>query len=189
MIEPSPHLEPSDVAAYAEGQLPEAERERVERHLSRCATCRDELTVAIRARGRGRPRGARWIPAVAAAAVVAVLIGRGLFVDGGGPVLRDGGRDNTFAIVEPPEGASRPVAAVRMTWRAADDATYRVTITSEAGDIVWSTSTGDTTLVVPNNVGLTGGERYFWFVDALFSDGTSATTGASSFATVQEGSR
>ena len=41
--------------------------------------------------------------------------------------------------------------------------------------------------MVPNNVGLTSGERYFWFVDALFSDGTSATTGASSFATVQDG--
>ena len=86
--DPNGHPDEMTTAAYLEARLPERAREKFEVHLSRCEACRDGLLLlqdleetpvpdelVERARG-GRtmlaaPSNRRWIPWVAAAAVLA----------------------------------------------------------------------------------------------------------------------
>src|SRR5512135_3604514 len=69
-------MEPHEIAAYAEGNLDAAARERAEVHLADCASCRADALAALRARDRA-PLGTRWVPpALAAAAIVALLVSR-----------------------------------------------------------------------------------------------------------------
>jgi hypothetical protein len=58
---------------------------------------------------------------------------------------------------------------------------YRLTLTEGSGRAVWLHETSDTSAVVPGDVGLVLGERYYWYVDALDSSGASLTTGTRRF--------
>jgi hypothetical protein len=65
--------------------------------------------------------------------------------------------------------------------RVSSGATYRFTLTDERGEKIWVGSTNDTTLAIPKRTALVPNRNYNWYVDVLLPDGSSATTGITSF--------
>jgi anti-sigma factor RsiW len=178
------HLEPRLVAAYAAGTLDASERERIERHLSQCRDCVAEVVAIHRI---GRPR--RWplLPLVtgglAAAAALAIYLGvAGRTAPTPADDIRGAESPSVlrFDAVAPADGAV--LGDSGFVWRAiADAVTYRLTITDDAGDELWSQTTSDTAATRPRSVRLLAGRTYFWYIDALKGDGTSATSGVRRF--------
>jgi len=185
----SDHVRPEELAAYLDGKLRPEERQAVERHLLVCAECRQDLAEAAEL-GAG-PRRSTWVTLglpIAAAAVLAVaVIGRGDRVpppEAGPPVLRAPQPEGTrpLATVGPADGAGVPLDSLVFRWRSAGGQVhYVLTVTDQAGDVAWTTSTSDTSVALPSGVGLRGGARYYWYVDALLEGATSSTTGVREF--------
>ena len=183
------HLEAKTIASYLDGALSIDERQAVERHFLVCGSCRRDWAEAAEF-GR-KPRTGRWvavgIPAAAAAALVLAFLGplqQSRVRSPGRPILRGAQTEGvlTFAAVAPVGGAELPVSNVAFSWRSeGPDAHYLLTLTDENGDVVWSTSTTDTLLALPREVGLVREGRYFWFVDALLEGARSSTTGVQEF--------
>ncbi len=189
-------LPPEDVAAYLDGRLSDEARERVESVLAGSAEARAELveasrliaTIPVRQTQPKRP----WVlvSAVAAAAVLALVMGPSLSqkpatqqiaTERRAPVSPGSG----IRTLSPEDGAligwSGARADVRFTWAAVPGATYQLTVTDAEGRTVWQADTTDTTLVLPQTVELSGPASYYWNVDALAPDGSSATTGVREF--------
>jgi len=174
------HLEAAEVAAYLDQTQDQATRARVESHLAACDQCRQEI-VAVRRllhRSGKRPGWQLWA-ALGAAAVLLLLVWPRADNQGGpgAPVFRDGepAATATVVLVAPDSVATLPL---RMTWHALPAATtYRLSFTDASGDLVWSAATSDTAITVPDSVSLIPGRAYYYYVDALFTDGTSGTSG------------
>jgi hypothetical protein len=187
------HLSSDHVAAFLDGRLTGAERERAVRHFAGCSECREELTEVrdVLAGATSRPR--RWVvPAVAAAAIVAfVTIPRIMGVVGGDPVERVRAEQSTpfsvginaIPVLSPADQASVPQTGVELSWRSAGyGATYTITVQDSSGNEVWRrTSLADTSATVPDSVGFRPGSLYFWSVDARLIDGNTAKTGPHTF--------
>lgn len=181
------HLTTGEVAAYLERSLTAPEQERVERHLARCAECRDEVVQVqniesvSRRPGPGRYLG---IGAVAAAAVVTFVLvtpfGRQLlFTDTESPT-RSSAAEGTVAIgaIAPADGDRVNREGLTLLWHSVSPETsYQITLTNPQGDVVWTARTPDTTAAVPSAVELIADASYYWYVDALLEDGRPATTG------------
>lgn len=173
------HLDATEVAAYVDGTLEQAARARVDAHLADCDDCRAEV-VAVRRMVVGAPRWRRW-PVLAALAAAAVLL---LVIwprapDQRGPersVVRDGEPAAAAVVLVAPDSvATLPLS---FAWHAVPDATtYRLSLTSATGELIWSGSTPDTAITVPDSVSLPAGGPYYYYVDALLADGTSGTSG------------
>jgi anti-sigma factor RsiW len=169
---PETHLDPGEIAGYVEGSLGPDERARIETHLADCEECTGEIAALVRL----RPRAAvpvRWLTLAAAAAAVAVLVVGQPQHDrpaaGTGPLVRGDSTAVVVTAVTPTDGAevTRPVGLV---WHAVPDAfAYRVSVTRSNGDSVWSATVHDTTVAAPDSALAAG--AYFWYVDALLSDG------------------
>ncbi len=186
------HPEADELSAYLEGSLEETDRTRVEAHLAGCDDCRADVVEVWRL-FQPQPRRRVWY--VAAGLAAAGLAGILLFAPSlnestpAGPVLRGPTTDlpaaaSAVQIVQPREGATLAADDVRFTWRAAaPGASYRVTVTDQTGDVVWSASTADTAASLPPDSVLSREQTYFWYVDALMPDGTSTTSGVHEFRT------
>ena len=66
-------------------------------------------------------------------------------------------------------------------WNAIAGATYHITLTNAEGGTVWQASTSDTAIALPTNARVLSGATYYWTVDALRDDGSSATSGVREF--------
>ena len=161
------HLDPSDVAAYIDRVVEPSTRHRIEAHLASCAECRDELVDATRilATLPRRHRVSAWIAATAAAAIVFMLV---LPRD-----TRDAGTEHREAPVTAtvaPQAVS-PVgfvdSAPTLRWTSVPHADrYQVRIFSAGGSVLWERETNDTTIAVPDSVGVRAGRAYYWKVEA-----------------------
>lgn len=183
----SGHLDPETVAAYVDGTLDRTRRAAVEAHLADCDACRDEV-VAVEAEVRSLRRGGgrQWVPLAAAATLVGLVVAGAVLLGPRGPAparFRDGlsaarqPRRARIAVVRPTDGQSVTGDSVVFAWRAAGPrAFYRFTLTDTVGTAIWHAETRDTVLVLPADVPLRPDEDYFWYVDTLLGDGTSATT-------------
>ena len=107
-----------------------------------------------------------------------------------GPVFRGpdtavpGERGPAPGIVHPADESTTDLRGVRFGWRAAAPAaTYRLTLTDDTGDVVWTASTTATLLTLPPDSALDPGATYFWYVDALLPDGRSVSSGVHEFRT------
>jgi len=173
------HLAANEVAAYVDGTLEQAARARVDAHLADCDDCRAEV-VAVRRMVGGTPRWRRWpiLAALAAAAVVVIMIWPRALDQPGleGPVVRDGEPAAAAVVLVAPDSvATLPLA---FAWHAVPDATtYRLSLTNATGELIWSGSTPDTAITVPDSVSLATSGPYYYYVDALLADGTSGTSG------------
>lgn len=180
---PVEHLEPQAVAAYVTGRLNDSERRRIERHLAQCPECASEV-VAIHRMERPRRRWAGLVVGgLAAAAALAIWVGgTGRAPQTPADHIRGPGAPSVLQLdaVHPADGSI--LGDSGFVWRAVKDAvTYRLTITDDAGDEMWSQTMSDTSLLRPANAELVPGRTYFWYVDALRSDGVSATSGVRRF--------
>ncbi len=181
--QPNLHLETGEVASYLDRALAPDEQARVEAHLADCADCRRELIEVSRLR-HARFRSRWWVlgPALAAAAAALFFVTRSPDTPATEPVLRDGGEPAlTIGLVAPGDSAVSP-GSLTFTWRsAAPRASYRLTLSDERGDVVWSATSIDTTQRPPSRVSWRTGRTYFWYVDALLPDGRSVTSGVRRF--------
>ncbi len=188
------HLTSEDFAAYVSRAIHGPKLDRLEEHFEGCEGCRDELVAVAallrNARGQRRRRVAGGAVLTAAALSGVALLGTSIerILSEREPVLRGGGVGleegvRSFSVVTPRDGARLAASSgMLFAWRAvAPAAFYSLTVTDERGDLVWRGSTSDTLLQLPSNITIRPGSRYFWFVEALLADGTTATTDANGF--------
>ena len=154
---PEKHMSPDEITAYLARTLPDEHRKHAELHFAICDACRGDL-IAVSAEAERR-KTKRWvtvsIPTVAAAAVAVLLLvpgARGPTPRLQAPAIRceqvEGTR--TFLTVAPANGAEVVRDSVVFGWRSEGaDVGYRLTLTDEVGDVLWSESTSDTTLALP----------------------------------------
>jgi anti-sigma factor RsiW len=177
------HIENGLLAAYVDRRLPAAEEARVEAHLAACDDCRLEV---IEVRRLLSTRARRWpvIAALGAAAVLLLVLTRpGQHTSAPSPIRGGGGPEPVApTVLEPAVGAVVPANAVTFVWRGVEaPASYRLTLTDERGDVVWSVDTPDTNVATDSSVRFLHGRTYYWSVDVLMRDGRSTTTGFHSF--------
>ncbi len=192
-----PHLTAEEVAAYVSGAVEGKAHGRMQAHLADCARCSHEVADVVRSvRETGsRPARRRW-PLAAGLGAAAVLAGVLLV----GPRLATSNQDEgrvfrgeqgrpaevhvpAIDAIEPANGTTVSRDSVRFMWATLDaDALYSLTLTNSQGDVLWKGSTRDTTLSVANEVVFRPGQRYFWYVDALYQGSESTSTGAQRFA-------
>lgn len=189
------HLTNGEIAAYLDHKLSAADQARVEGHLAECEPCRAEV-LEVAGLLESLPRRTRWYVAGPAAAAVAAAVVLFLMFRPGEisgprpPVMRGdqapaGEATASIEVVTPAAGQTISPESLVFTWRAAGtDAHYRLTLTDEDGDIVWSTALSDTSYVLPPELVLQRGRVYFWYADALLPDGRSVTTGVREFRTL-----
>jgi hypothetical protein len=181
------HLTDADLAGFLDRDLTPDERRRVEIHIDHCAVCRAELVAVSRitqpdsAQGRPATNPRWWIPAAAAAAVVALAI-PSLTRTPPAPSspattrrIADGDGRSHLTIVAPTDSI---VASDRLvfSWRSGKADGYRFFLLTESGAPVWSADTSDTTITLPDSVVLQPGRAYFWRVEGI-GNGIAARTG------------
>ena len=187
------HLRDSELAAFLDGGLSPSERHRVEAHIDICNVCRAELVEVGRAIEQPDrqanvatvPRSRRWwIPAAAAAGIVAILVvprltTRPPATDGQTRAARvvDAEGQRHIDVISPADDVTLPVSQMAFAWHAVAADVYRISLLTQTGDSIWAQETTDTTATVPTTVSLTPGRAYFWRVDAL-GNGIVATTKA-----------
>jgi hypothetical protein len=180
------HVNDLELAAYLDRGLSVPDRARVESHLAVCTECRSHVASAKLLIDRaGRPRWALrvGVPAAVAAAVAAFLL-----ISPWDAQIKSNGNGRTRAGAEP-NGliAYNPVGNVtrsglRFIWSSATaNASYRVTVSDDSGNTVWSVSGADTSVAIPDSVRLAGTAHYYWVVDALAADGRTLSTGLREF--------
>lgn len=175
---PDGHLDPAQMAAYIERTVDGDARQRIERHLASCDECRAELVDAthiVATLPNRRRRLPLWVPAVAAAAVVLMIVWpresrHSLVAHREAPVT---------ATVAP--RAVMPVGPVDsvsvLAWSSVPQSDrYRVRVFDADGSVLWERETTDTTTGVPASVSLLPGRAYFWKVEAQTGFGRSAAT-------------
>lgn len=186
------HPSAGEMAAYIDGVGTEEERRRLDLHLSACARCREELVV-VREAMRSKGSRLRWVAgAVATAAAIALLLMTpAMLQDGSDPVLRgpdtaDPAADVAGAIevVAPREDGGDAATEPRFVWRSSGPgAQYRVTVTTTAGDAVATVTTSDTVITSLPDAELAPDTEYYWWVEALRADRTTAESGLQRFRT------
>lgn len=189
------HLSSEEMGAFLANSLTDRERDIVERHLVECADCRSELVEGQRAVAsippakRMRPaRLAAYAGLAAAAVLLVTLLPRDEVVRPAAPVERDASGLTLPAaarveIVSPPVNGELDAGLPTFTWKRDGSSAYNFTVTDESGRTLWTGSTSDTTLTLPADIRLQRDTRFFWYVDALRSDGRSITSGVNAFRT------
>lgn len=182
------HLDESALAGFLDDDLAPQTRDRVIVHLEACAECRRELRsiseLAASLPARRVPRASRrgwWITAggLVAASLVGVATIRQPPPKGdvrstarGRAVLETSGR---IDVVSPAPTATGAVTT--FIWRPASVDTYRFTLLSDSGSVLFIGETSDTTLALPREVKVVPGVSYFWRVDGVAGT-IAASTGA-----------
>ncbi len=186
------HITSEEVAGFLDNTLSDAECARVKAHLADCEVCRAEI-VSVSRLVAGAPRSRRrfvTLSAMAAAAAVAVIFlarpsndsdspARGSLRGSHSPATSEG-----VTTVRPvaPIGRQATSDGFAFVWHpSSPGAAYRLTLTDERGREVWVGSTSDTTLAIPRGTPLLPGRGYHWYVDVMRADGSTATSGITSF--------
>jgi hypothetical protein len=175
-----------ELAAYVDRGLSTSDRTRVESHLAVCAECREQVagtTTLVELANRPRRMTVGISAALAAAAVIAFLLinPRNAQRQLPAPDLTRAAAAATALTAYGPSGAAQR-SHLRFMWGSASSgASYRLTISNEGGNPLWSTSATDTSVAMPDAIRLTPGERYYWVVDALTPDGRTISTGSREF--------
>lgn len=181
------HLLPQELAAYL-GAGPRAnDSTRIREHLAECPECRGEaIEVGRLVRASVRPARVRILAPLALAAGIALVTWVGIRTDSPGTLLRSPATATSQPMalesVSPLGPISRAAGPVTFAWRHAGPAVeYRVTLLDATGAVLWTVLTPDSSAILPVTVSLAPGADYYWYVDALRSDGTSTSSGAQAF--------
>jgi MoxR-like ATPase len=141
-------------------------------HVATCAPCRRDFdllrTANLAAPAVVRAAMPRWVPALAAAAVIAV-------------VSLVATRSNDDVVRGAPDRAAmvqlltpvRIASGIQLQWRAVPQAvSYRVEVTDDEGNLAFSTETADTTALATTRANAS----LRWSVEARLLDGTVLTS-------------
>lgn len=146
-------------------------------HVATCAPCRRDFDL-LRAANLAAPPVVRavmprWVPALAAAAVIAVLSLVATRSDD--DVVRGAAtRATTVQLLTP----VRVAAGIQLQWRAVPQAvSYRVEVTDDEGNLAFSAEIADTVAIA--TVSATASLR--WSVEARLLDGTVLTSPLDTF--------
>lgn len=188
------HLTTAEIAAFIDRSLPLTERTRAELHLSGCDRCREELAACARLAASAPSTSRRHVSwrfvGVAAAAVVIALLARpNLNRDerGSSRERASAAERNRIAIIRPSADAAVRRSDLRFGWLADEHNTgYRVIVTDEKGAPVWTADVERSVIVPPDSVILHVGSRYFWRVETLHADGSTAQSPTTAFRIVAE---
>lgn len=183
------HLSVEELASMIDGTLPEHERDRAERHLAECDSCREELAASARVIATSVTAPVRRFPwrymlPLAAGILLAVLIRR--------PVERPRATDvpqraaptsgARILTLSPAADASVAASALRFAWHPMEGSMgYSVVVKDASGARIWSGDAVDTVLALPESVHLQSGVPYVWRVDGQRADGTTAASAESGF--------
>lgn len=187
---PPQHLSPEEIAAYLGGQVTDARRGEMEAHLADCDACRSDLIQAseLAEADGGQSRWIlRLVPVLAAAILAAIIFlpsTPSSNLQESELRLREGGSEaiSTITVVEPEFGETVSTSGMVFRWNAAGhEAFYELTLASMVGTVLWTASSSDTIVTLPETIRLQEGESYFWYVDALLPGAQTATTGIQEF--------
>ena len=173
------HLSPGDVARYVEKRATMDERGVIERHLNECDDCRAEIIQVARfARGGARRRVVVAVPVAAAAALLVWLLSGPPAGDADPNRLRAGSEGlQRIEAVTPAEERVIRTDTVAFLWRSAGPgAQYSINITDTRGDPVHQALVADSVFVITIDALRGHGAVFFWYVDAVFPDGSTAST-------------
>ena len=181
------HLDDETLAAFVDGGLDAESRQRAAAHLLECDDCRGVIVATGRLEPPRTQRDRRlWFTAAglsAAAALVMMVLSQRRSVD---QFPRERERDlaakSSLGLVAHSPAADMPVNGDTLVFRwsmMGADATYQLTLSSEAGAIIWMSRTGDTAVVPPDSIirKLENDRPYYWQVDAVLPSLRSASTG------------
>lgn len=170
-------LSPERMQMVAERQLPESERLAALDHIMRCPQCVREFEL-LRAivQPDPKPKKSVWVPTLAAAASVTLLIAAGLWQMTRSPNQVFRGDSDTIRLVEP--SGRVPVESMRLfRWTGAGaDVTYRLEIFNPDGSVLFDATTRDTVFALGDSVLFRPGQTYSWWIRATSLDGTVRTT-------------
>jgi len=179
------HMSDETLAGYIDGTLANADRAALEAHLADCFTCRSEVLAASQAVDSApaperRARAAVMVAAVVAA--VAIGIARRESTVANEHEQTRGQRptqpDSAVIVVAPRSGMTVPAGGIDFVWRRAPEILeYTITVQDVDGRVVWSRSTADTTVRLPDSVTVSRGSVLHWYVDGLQADGRAIGTG------------
>jgi anti-sigma factor RsiW len=190
LVMPVQHLSATEIAAFIDSTLSPEARAAAEFHLSDCPRCREELASCLRlartAPSRSRPRVSWPLVGSIAAAILIVAVLR--------PITRNGvpspARERATTLtpsgalsLSPAGDATIARRDLQLVWRRDLEAVgYRIVITDSAGAPAWnSADVTDTSVVPPTTAPLNPGARYFWRVDVLHADGSTAQSATRGF--------
>jgi len=199
------HLTDEDISGYLDGDASADQRHRIEAHIESCAECRAALVDVMRAvdsapsaerpipttnddsgKTRGRPG---WITGSIGVAAAAGIVALMFFRSDGAATRRESQRAPAVSaadarprivVLAPAENSSLDRERVSFAWRGTGADAYKVFVTTQAGDPVWTGTTADTTIALPADILLRRGTMYFWHVDAVTS-GISASSVSRAF--------
>lgn len=187
------------LAAFLDGRLSEEERAGIEAVLADDPAGRAELIATSRLISEvERPveiRSRYWKPWIivagaAAAATIAIVAVPDARNTGDTPVASErvapGGAGGRVTLLSPSDTSVADESSKTFRWSSSDSATYRITVADETGQTVWTALTVSTQIILPDSVKLIPGRRHFWYVDAVFHDGSSVTSGPRVFTTAQQ---
>jgi hypothetical protein len=169
-------LDDETIASLVDDTIDDARRPAALAHLADCARCR--RAVVSLSRALANPVVAREIPTssrtrrrvlamaipVAAAAVLALLVvpQRG---DDGSPHRAPTITAVSSPVLMSPVGVVASAQTLRWSTVAGADR-YRTTLFDAAGAVVYETQTVDSSITLPDSIGLVPGRSYLWKVDA-----------------------
>src|SRR5687768_5904874 len=158
-----------DILAVVERRGSEEHRATILNRLLATADGRRELDLVRAAVRASRPRRSLSfrIPLAIAATLAVALFGRAVLRDEPGDTIRsDAGTSAAISLLAPPEDLVLS-DSTRFTWTRVPAATsYQPELIDDSGIVVWTQSTPDTSLSLPNNIDLTPGRTYRWRVVA-----------------------
>ena len=195
---PQAHLKNGELADYLDRKLSGEELLRAEAHLADCDYCCEQVIVATRSLSDLEQKSRRplmmWTGLAAATLAGVLILAPGLRGPDTAqePILRDGSGalsqagEEPIEVLAPSLGAELRRDSLHFAWRSiAPEALYSFTVTDAVGDVIWEGTTKDTALDLTSRIMIDDGKRYFWYVDALFGEGRSASTGVREFSAAE----
>lgn len=183
----SDHLLPTDLAAWLAVGPAAPVAPRVHAHLVECEVCRGEAVEVSRlVRANRRPGRRTWLRAgtglaVAAGLALAVLLDRPSRT-APPDIVRSSTATATLRPIAPLSTMSLASGPVTFTWHPAAGAVeYRLTLLDASGSVIWNHVTTDTVVILPLAISLVRNTSYYWYVDALQSNGESTTSRSREF--------
>jgi hypothetical protein len=185
------HLSAAEIAGFIDRTLENDVRALAVEHLATCERCRDEVAACARLAASAPVK--RTVPVVwrAVAAMVAVVVlavalrstwDQGLIGARRVTAERATSTVSRVRVVFPTDTVPIARSRLRFVWRRDLQATgYSLAVDDASGDVIWSGEINDTTFTLPDSARLAPSGLYYWHVDALHVDGSSAQSGATAF--------